>query len=401
MKQADHARAILRQIHLFPLSWLSLSTSKRLLIVLLSYGLGIPGLWFFFPRLNNGASMILPIICLCWLFCYRGLLISILSTGATIWLIYHYILGDTQLDQALIERGVLGLGISLLLGLTICWLRTAVDLMHIARQKALTAEQERLQALEAKHRITLDLERERQVNEIKDQFLLHVNHELRTPLTVLGSSLDVLKEYFAQMDAEERTLLLNQALGSYEGLVRLVNGVLDAATVSEAIPHAHCESVSVLQVVQDALTHLDTKTVQAYTIDLQVPEHVMVWANPQSLYHVLQNLLSNAFKYVPAQTTIRIEARQAHPSSPVCLSVQDEGPGIPPEEIPFLFEKFVRLKRDLVGSTRGMGLGLYICKRMVEAMGGRIWVESSGHTREGSRFCVELLPYETWTVTEG
>jgi len=70
--------------------------------------------------------------------------------------------------------------------------------------------------------------------------------------------------------------------------------------------------------------------------------------------------------------------------------VQDAGPGIPPEEIPLLFEKFVRLKRDLAGPTRGTGLGLYLCKQLVEAMGGSIWVESSGRIGEGSRFCFTL-----------
>ncbi len=77
----------------------------------------------------------------------------------------------------------------------------------------------------------------------------------------------------------------------------------------------------------------------------------------------------------------------------MCLSVQDAGPGIPPEELPLLFEKLVRLKRDLAGPTRGTGLGLYICKQLVEEMGGRIWVESSGRMGEGSRFCMTLLPF--------
>lgn len=95
-------------------------------------------------------------------------------------------------------------------------------------------------------------------------------------------------------------------------------------------------------------------------------------------------------KYVPTQTVISIEATQPTPCSPVCLSVQDAGPGIPPEELPLLFEKFVRLKRDLGGLTRGTGLGLYICKCLVEAMEGHIWVESSGRSGEGSRFCITL-----------
>ena len=118
----------------------------------------------------------------------------------------------------------------------------------------------------------------------------------------------------------------------------------------------------------------------------------MVWADPEFLRQVLRNLLSNVFKYVPTQTEIRIEATQEAPSSQVCLSVQDAGPGIPAEELPLLFEKFVRLKRDLAGSTRGTGLGLYICKQLIEAMGGRIWVESPGRLGEGSRFCLTLSP---------
>jgi signal transduction histidine kinase len=74
----------------------------------------------------------------------------------------------------------------------------------------------------------------------------------------------------------------------------------------------------------------------------------------------------------------------------VCISVKDTGPGIPPEEIGLLFERFVRLQRDLAGAKRGTGLGLYISKQLVEAMGGRIWVESSGIEGEGSLFCFTL-----------
>jgi signal transduction histidine kinase len=75
------------------------------------------------------------------------------------------------------------------------------------------------------------------------------------------------------------------------------------------------------------------------------------------------------------------------------------GPGIPPAEIPLLFEKFVRLQRDIAGSIRGTGLGLYICKQLVEAQEGRIWVESSGRTGEGSRFCF-ILPAASLALVE-
>jgi len=339
--------------------------------------------------------MFLPIISACWLFRYRGMLISLVLNGVAFQLTYSFLLRGMLPDQAFVEGGVLGFGTSLGLGLVVCWLRTAVDLVHVARQRALAAEQERLQALQAERQVTLAYEQQRKINELKDQFLLHVSHELRTPLTVLGSFLELLKEYFEQMEPVERTQALTRALASYEELVSLVNGVLDAIKVTEAVPSACCDGVPVRQVVQEVLAHLDPRDVQAYTIHLQVAEQVLVWADPQFLFHVLQNLLTNVFKYVPKQTMISIETVQPAPFSPVCLSVQDAGPGIPPEELPLVFEKFVRLKRDLAGPARGTGLGLYICKHLVEAMRGRIWVESSGRMGEGSRFCVTLPPFPT------
>ena len=393
MKLPDHASAFLRQVHMLPLSWLSLSLGKRLLIVTLSYWVGVAGLWFLFPLVHNGASMFLLIVSACWLFSYRGMLVSLVLNGIAFQLTYLFLLRGILPDQAFVEGGVIGFGTSLGLGLVVCWLRTAVDLVHVARQRALAAEQERLQALQAERQVTLAYEQQRKINELKDQFLLHVSHELRTPLTVLGSFLELLKEYFEQMEPMERTQALTRALASHEELVCLVNRVLDAVTVTGAFPSACCEGVPVRQVVQEVLAHLDPRDVEAYTIHLQVDEQIQVWADPQYLYRVLQNLLSNVFKYVPTQTVVSIEAAQPTPFSPVCLSVQDAGPGIPAEELPLLFEKFVRLKRDLAGPIRGAGLGLYICKHLVEAMGGRIWVESSGCMGEGSRFCVTLPPF--------
>ncbi|HLZ58618.1 MAG TPA: HAMP domain-containing sensor histidine kinase [Ktedonosporobacter sp.] len=392
MKHSVHPGDWLWKIHLFPLSVLSFSRGKRLLIVLFSYGVAIPGLWFFFPHVHNAASMLLPIICLCWLFRYRGLLISLCSSALALWLIAHYLLGGSASGQDVVVRAVLGFGISILLGLTICWLRIAVDLIYAARQQTIAAEQERLQAVEAERSAKLAYEQQRQVNELKDQFLLHVNHELRTPLSVLGSFLELFRDHFDLMDPADRNQLIGRALANFDELVILVDEVLNTVAVTGALPPVLCEDVPVLQIVQEVLAHLDPQHLKAYTIRLHVAEQLLAWANPQSLYHVLQNLLSNIFKYVPEQTAICIEATQPAPSSPVFLSVQDAGPGIPPEELPLLFERFVRLKRDLAGPIRGTGLGLYICKCLVEAMGGRIWAESSGRAGEGSRFCLTLPP---------
>lgn len=393
MRLFDDASNSLHQVRTLPLSWLHLSRGKRLLVVMLSYLLGIVGLWFLFPLVHNGVSMFLPIVSACWLFRYRGLLISLVLNGIAFQLTYLFLLRGMLPDHAFLEGGAIGFGSSLGLGLVVCWLRTAVDQVQAARQQAVKAVQERLVAIQAEHEVTLAYEQQRKINDLKDQFLLNVSHELRTPLTVLGGFLELLEANHGHLDPVQRAGLLKRALASKDELVDLVNGVLDARAVIDDIPQAKLEAVSVPKIVQEVLAALTPGDIQEYTIRLQMPEQVMAYADPQFLRQVLRNLLSNIFKYVPSRTEIYIEVNQSEPSSSVRLSVQDAGPGIPKEELPLLFEKFVRLQRDLAGSTRGTGLGLYICKRLTQAMGGNIWVESSGRMGEGCRFFLILPPF--------
>jgi signal transduction histidine kinase len=150
-------------------------------------------------------------------------------------------------------------------------------------------------------------------------------------------------------------------------------------------------------VAREVVEHLDPRHTQDYQLHLNIPEYLTVWADPHYLRQILRNLLSNAFKYCPRQTAVVISAalsewiaQGAASPAQVCISVKDTGPGIPPTELPLLFGKFVRLKRDLTGTTRGSGLGLYISKQLVEAMHGRIWVESTGRAGEGSCFYFTL-----------
>jgi len=366
----------------WPRSLLTLPNKVRLGLLIVCTMLCLSIHILTFPDSHNGSLLIIPLGLAAWMFKKRGLFACVV-TEVSVLVVYYSIRFRSVLwpfSFALFFWG--GVFILLFIGYIIVVVRTLVDSAEEARQKAEQAEQ--LTAIAYGQQL--------QLNQLKDHFITHVSHELRTPLTVLGGYLELLKTQDDALNPMRESPLLTEAVTSHEELVHLVDRVLEATTITNEPLSAHCEVIPVRRVVEEVLADLNPVEAQAYTIRLQIAEQVMVWADPPYLRQVIGHLLSNVFKYVPKQTQISIEISQPTPSSLVCLSVQDAGPGIPPEEMPLLFEKCVRLKRDLAGPIPGMGLGLYICRHLVEAMGGHIWVESSGRKGEGSRFCFTLPP---------
>lgn len=242
-------------------------------------------------------------------------------------------------------------------------------------------------------------EQQQYLNQLKDQILVNVSHELRTPLTEVYGYLELLHMHKNQLNGAVQESFLTHAIDGCEELQRLVNNMLDTVHTDGQPQITLLQNIPVAQTIKDVLELFSPRTLQNYTLEIDVPETLMVKADQQYLRQILRNLLSNAFKYTPAHTVIAVHARPIESENTgqasaqeVCICVKDNGPGIAAEDIPLLFEKFVRLKRDLSSSIRGSGLGLYISKQMVEAMGGHIWAESSGIAGQGSRFCF-TLPY--------
>jgi len=237
-------------------------------------------------------------------------------------------------------------------------------------------------------------EQQRQLNQFKDQFILNVSHELRTPLTQVYGFLELLIDFHGQLDEAQQASFLDKAKYGCQELMLLVNTVLDATRASSEVVPPNLKEVKVLSLVHEVLDFLDPRQRQAYVFTVNVAEEVVVLADAQYIRQVLRNLVSNAIKYSPQQTEITITADtneqqdEAIPEARICVA--DRGPGIPPDELPQLFQKFVRLKRDVSGKVRGTGLGLYVCRQLIEAMHGRIWVESTGIEGEGSRFYFTL-----------
>jgi two-component system phosphate regulon sensor histidine kinase PhoR len=122
------------------------------------------------------------------------------------------------------------------------------------------------------------------------------------------------------------------------------------------------------------------------TLVAQIPVSLRAWADPDQLTRALGNLVHNAIKFTPPGGTVRVSAEAAN--GDITIAVADTGPGIPPEDLPRVFERFFR--GDRARTSGGTGLGLAITKHVVEAHGGRIWVESEGRPGQGAVFRLTL-----------
>ncbi len=218
------------------------------------------------------------------------------------------------------------------------------------------------------------------------RFTADASHEMRTPLTALRAVGEVgLRE---PRSREEYRDIIGSMLEEADRLNRLVESLLTLARGDGAPARLVREPVELGAMAQDVVDHLSVLAEdkqQAVTID--APQPVVVRADRLMLRQALINLVDNAIKYSPAQGRIRIAVSARR--SGVALSVQDCGPGIAPEHVDRIFDRFYRVDKSRTRDAGGAGLGLSIARSAVEAHGGRIEVESAQPA--GTVFCI-LLP---------
>jgi PAS domain S-box-containing protein len=211
------------------------------------------------------------------------------------------------------------------------------------------------------------------------EFLLLAAHELRTPLTALKVSTQLLQRK-GMSDEEVVGWILNRV----NHLGHLVDDLVDAARFDSG-PLLRLGPVDLTalasEIAADAQAHTDRHVVRVEATALPI---VGVWDRAR-LEQVLANLLENALIYAPGgEITVRIDLRDGRAR----VVVTDQGPGIPREAVPALFQRFVRLESPGMNRVPGLGLGLYLCRMLVEAHHGRIWVEEA--PGGGAAFVVEL-----------
>jgi signal transduction histidine kinase len=233
-------------------------------------------------------------------------------------------------------------------------------------------------------------ERQKELDRLKDEFIIIASHELRTPLTSVQGFIDLLINYNDTLDNEKRTHFLTIAQHECAELVHQVNMLLEAGKAQTTAKSVTVQPISLtdtLTLVQETLA--PTLIEQRRTLDIDTPSSLSVFADQMYLRQVLSNLLTNALKYSPHGSPLKIWTEQQE-NNTLIIHVQDHGAGIPPDEQRHIFERFVRLERDMNSPVRGVGLGLSLCRHLIEAMNGQLWVESSGIPGEGSTFSFSL-----------
>jgi Na+/proline symporter/nitrogen-specific signal transduction histidine kinase len=215
-----------------------------------------------------------------------------------------------------------------------------------------------------------------ELDRLKDEFISTVSHELRTPLTSIRSFSEILLDN-PDLRLAERNQFLEIVVKESERLTRLINDILDLSRIESGRMEWHLSTCDPKDILADALA-ATSGLFKEKEITLE-PEFAndlpRITVDRDRLMQVVINLLSNAAKFAQPQGG-RVTVRMARQDRQLAVSVEDNGPGIPPEQFEAVFDRFHQLRGDTsTGKPKGWGLGLTICRQIVEHFGGRIWVE--------------------------
>lgn len=229
-------------------------------------------------------------------------------------------------------------------------------------------------------------ERLRELDTVKSNFISLVSHELRTPLTAIKGFIVTLYHYDKEIPDEKRHVYLSVLNEETDRLTRLITELLDISRIESGRIDIQWNLVSLPRVVQRVF---DTLTIKAGPVDLvkNFPANFPDFAaDADKLEQILMNLVGNSLKYAPPGSHITVSGRQNDDG--IIVEVRDEGPGIAFSELEKVFDKFYRLDTEVNRKNPGTGLGLPICRALINLHGGKIWVESE--EKQGCRFIFTL-----------
>lgn len=319
-----------------------------------------------------------------------GRIVEVFRTGTT------YINGHVELDQEMREatRHELGVRSSLIVPLTIEQNIEGVILANSGRNNAFTPDDARL--LEVVAHLTgmlvertrmvaarAELDRLKEAERIRSEFLATVSHDLQTPLTAMRASLGLLEMSAAANLSQDERELLATARRNVDRLRVRVNDLLAANQMEAGTLRLNTAPLDLRVLAQRALSLMQPLLHEnKHEIQVNLPDALPTTGDIQRLEQVVINLLSNVNRHTPAGTSVLLEGRLEQET--VTLRVVDFGPGIPAHALEGIFQPFFRLNLE----TPGSGLGLAVARTIVERMGGHVFAESE--PGNGTAFTVQM-----------
>ena len=241
----------------------------------------------------------------------------------------------------------------------------AVDGLRMANQKL----EKRTEELS---KLNLQL---KEMDKRKTEFISIVSHDLKTPLTSSIGFADTLLNKRLNLTEDTKEDFINVIATESRRLSRLISDFLDLTKIEEGIFEPKIEKANIKEIVNRVVEFINTKS-KGISIVVESENHFpLMNLDEDRITQVLQNLLSNALKYSPINSIIKIVIKQF--AEEIRISVIDQGIGIPDSEKEKVFQKFYRINSDISIKERGTGLGLTIVKFIIELHGGRIWVEDN------------------------
>lgn len=220
--------------------------------------------------------------------------------------------------------------------------------------------------------ILQDITFDRELDRMKSILISTVSHELRTPLAAIKGYASTLLADDVEWDRSSQREFLSVISDETDRLSLLVNDLLDLSRIEAGSLRLSREELHLEDIIQRAAKQSRLQTDNRFEVHVEstLPQ---VFGDPTRLETVLRNLIENAVKYAGPEATVRVDVRRQDDN--LVFRVSDDGPGIPPEESERIFESFYQVDKTLARAASGAGLGLAICQGLVQAHGGRIWVE--------------------------
>jgi two-component system, sensor histidine kinase and response regulator len=227
-----------------------------------------------------------------------------------------------------------------------------------------------------------------QLNQEKNEFLGIAAHDLKNPLSAIQGWAEMITEDYDNMDRDEVVDVANLIVDSSRRMFELIRNLLDVNAIESGKINISVEKVNILPTLQILFDHYKKQAkIKNITLDLQTPKNqYYALVNKNTVHQILDNLISNAIKYSPYDKKVDIRIHQGE--NRVCCEIQDEGPGLSQADQKKLFGKFTRLTPKPTGTEHSTGLGLFIVKKLVTAMNGKVWCESE--LGKGTKFFVEF-----------